>query len=260
MLDITRTIRPHLLPRRPKHVFPIDPVIQCVKPKLRLRFGLLTKLMSQKRNFPQRLAFGLGLGKLQLFRSGIFIQAAFPLSSISMSLLRPLRSTVITRFLATMGLSDSHQGPATSYLFLLAVPAPAGLPGSLTDLSTRAAPSHPEEPDDCSRPLLHRRFQASSFFGRLATLISCNEAETGSLALRLACSPCKASPVKLLPPTLARLLVERAIYKISSFQNIRSARLSLALRRTRRSRRKREISRKDAEAAKGQEKESKLLI
>jgi hypothetical protein len=33
----------------------------------------------------------------------------------------------------------------------------------------------------------------------------------------------------LPPPTLARLLAERAIYKISSFQNIRSARLSLAL-------------------------------
>ena len=53
----------------------------------------------------------------------------------------------------------------------------------------------------------------------------------GSLALRLACSPCKASPVELLPLSLARLLVERAIYKISSFQNIRSARLILALQR-----------------------------
>lgn len=113
----------------------------------------------------------------------------------------------------------------------MAVSAPAGLPGSSTDLSTRAAPSHPEEPDDCFCPLLHRRFQASSFFGRLATPTSCHEAETGSLALRLACSPCKASPVELLPLTLARLLVERAIYKISSFQNIRSARLILALRR-----------------------------
>ena len=102
-----------------------------------------------------------------------------------------------------------------------------------TDLSTRAAPSHPEEPDDCFCPLLHRRFQASSFFGRLATPTSRHEAETGSLALRLACSPCKASPVELLPLTLARLLVERAIYKISSFQNIRSARLILALRRRR---------------------------
>ena len=54
------------------------------------------------------------------------------------------------------------QGPTTGYLFPVAVPAPAGLPGSSTDLSTRAAPSHPEQPGDCSCPLLHRRFQASS--------------------------------------------------------------------------------------------------
>jgi len=35
--------------------------------------------------------------------------------------------------------------------------------------------------------------------------------------------------VELLPLTLAWLLAERAIYKISSFQNIRSARIILAL-------------------------------
>jgi hypothetical protein len=54
------------------------------------------------------------------------------------------------------------QQPTTGYLFPVAVCAPAGLPGSSTDLSTRAAPSHPEQPGDCSCPLLHRRFQASS--------------------------------------------------------------------------------------------------
>src|SRR5262245_9131498 len=156
------TIRSHFLPGRPKHIAPIDPVIQCIKPKLRLRLGLLTKLMSQKRKFPQSHTINLTLGKLQLSRSGIFIQAAFPLSSVSLSSLRPLRSTVITRFFATTGLSDSRQGPAKSYLFPLTVIAPAGLPGSSADLFTRAALSHPEESDDCSRPLLHRRFQASS--------------------------------------------------------------------------------------------------
>jgi hypothetical protein len=96
-----------------------------------------------------------------------------------MSLLRPLRSTAVTRFFATMGLSDSQQGPTKSYLFLSAAPAPAGLPGSLTDLSTRAVPSHPEEPDDCFCPLLDRRFQASSFLGRLATPTLRHEAENG---------------------------------------------------------------------------------
>ena len=140
--------------------------------------------MSQKRKFPRILSFGPRLGKFQFFRSGIFIQAAFPLSSISISSLRPLGSTVITRFLATMGPSDSRQGPAKSYLFPTAVYAPAGLPGSLTDLSTRAALSYPEEPDDCSRPLLRRRFQASSSLADWPLLFSV----TRPKQVRLRCS------------------------------------------------------------------------
>src|SRR6266542_809195 len=122
--------------------------------------------MSQKRNFPQSRLLTSALQHrfflLRLFRSGNFFQADLPLSYISASSLRPLCSTVITRFSATMGLSDSPQGPVASYLFPLTVSAPAGLPGSSTDLSTRAAPSHPEESGDCFCPLLHRRFQASS--------------------------------------------------------------------------------------------------
>jgi hypothetical protein len=122
--------------------------------------------MSQKRNFPQILACAIPLrfhtGWLQFFRSGTSVQAVLPLSSISTSMFRPLRSTVVTRFFATMGLSDSRQEPVPGYLFPLTVCAPVGLPGSSTDLSTRAAPSHPEQPGDCLYPLLHRRFQASS--------------------------------------------------------------------------------------------------
>src|SRR5207249_1709468 len=128
----------------------------------------------------------------------------------------------------------SRQGPTKSYLFLLAVLAPAGLPGSFADLCTRAAPFHPEEPNDCSCPLLHRQFQTSSSLADWPLLFSVTRPKTGSLALRLACSPCKASPAELLPLTLARLLVERATYKISSFQNIRSARLILALQSSQR--------------------------
>ena len=72
-----------------------------------------------------------------------------------------------------MGLSDSPQGPVASYLFPLTVSAPAGLPGSSTDLSTRAAPSHPEESGDCFCPLLHRRFQASSTWVDWPLLLFC---------------------------------------------------------------------------------------
>ena len=84
-----------------------------------------------------------------------------------------------------MGLSDSRQEPATGYLFLLAVSAPASLPGSSTDLSTRAAPSHPEElSDDCSRPLLHLRLRRIHHSLADWPLLSC---VTGPKRVRLRC-------------------------------------------------------------------------
>ena len=87
-----------------------------------------------------------------------------------------------------------------------------GLPGSwLADLSPCAVPNHPGEPGGCSRPLLHHRRQASSPSGRLAALTLRNEAESGSLALRLTDSLRQASLGGLLRSTLARLPVEWAI-------------------------------------------------
>ncbi len=65
--------------------------------------------------------------------------------------------------------------------------------------------------------------------GRLAASPLRNEAKTGSLALRLTCSPHQASSGRLLCRTLAWLLVERAIYKGNSFQFTRTPRLILAL-------------------------------
>src|SRR6266849_4448718 len=65
--------------------------------------------------------------------------------------------------------------------------------------------------------------------GRLAAPALRNEAKTGSLALRLTCSPHQASSGRLLCRTLVWLLVERAIYKVNSFQFTRTARLILAL-------------------------------
>jgi len=66
-------------------------------------------------------------------------------------------------------------------------------------------------------------------YGRLAAPSLHNEAESGSLALRLTGSPREASPHGLLRLTLARLPVEWAINRVSSFQLTRSARLILAL-------------------------------
>ena len=99
-------------------------------------------------------------------RSGIYTQAVLLASYRSMLASRPLRSTVITRFPATMSLSDSRSEPACSYVFPQAVggspTTQPGLPGSSTNLSTRAVPFHPGESDDCMHPLLHRRWQASA--------------------------------------------------------------------------------------------------
>ena len=61
-----------------------------------------------------------------------------------------------------------------------------------------------------------------------------NEAESGSLALRLADSPPEASPLGLLQAALGRLSLEWAIERMNSFQFIRSARLCLAHPRARR--------------------------
>jgi hypothetical protein len=77
-------------------------------------------------------------------------------------------------------------------------------------------------------------------FGSLATLDEVHEADSGSLALRLAgslpeASPARSlrpSPARSLRPTLGSLPAERAIRRITSFQMTRSARLRLAHRMT----------------------------
>ena len=106
----------------------------------------------------------------------------------------PLRSTVVTRFFATMGESDSLPGPLTNFGFPYmaaseSLPVPQGLPGSSTHPSVRAAPYHPEQPGECMRSSLPHRCQASPFSGRVAVCFQCNEAELGSLALQPARSP-----------------------------------------------------------------------
>jgi hypothetical protein len=134
-----------------------------------------------------------------------------------------------------MGLSDSRLRPTPGYLFPRLVLAAAGLPGSSTDLSSRAAPFHPVQPDNCSYPFLHCRFwlHRSLADWPLQPCVT-RPFWVRVSSLRLASSPHKASPARLLVLSLARLLVQRAIDKISSFQNIRSARLILALQRTQR--------------------------
>src|SRR5947199_7818493 len=76
-------------------------------------------------------------------------------------------------------------------------PALPGLPGSSTDLSLRAVPYYPGRSDEC---LLIASPPISGFiiFGRLATSNLRHEAESGSLALRLAGSLPRFPPDRLL--------------------------------------------------------------
>src|ERR1035438_4979516 len=76
----------HPFPCRFQHIAPINPVVQSVKPELRLLLGLLTQLLSQQREFvwgsvSTRL-FIQGFDMLPFSRSRIFVQAVL-LSSYS---------------------------------------------------------------------------------------------------------------------------------------------------------------------------------
>ena len=147
---------------------------------------------------------------------------------------RPLRSTVVTRFLANMGRSDSRRDhPTVIYSRrTLADATSPGLPGSSTDLSSRAVSYHPGRFDGCTHPLLPHRCQASPLCGGLATFHCLTGPNQVRLRYGLRVRPSKASPEGLLPLALAGLLVERVIYKVNSFQFTRSTRLVLALPRS----------------------------
>ena len=121
---------------------------------------------------------------------------------------RPLRSTGITRFpryyepvrLPTQP-TDGYVFPPIAEAITLAAP---DLPGSSTDLSTRAVPYHPDEPGGINGSLTPPPAAGFAQSGRLADSQKCNEAESGSLALRLARSLGGAS-ARRLPERAARV-------------------------------------------------------
>ena len=152
---------------------------------------------------------------------------------------RPLRSTIITRFSATMGLSDSRPMSPHGYLFpqcagRVAASTPPGLPGSSTNLSLRAVPNHPGKPGDVMLPLysltggrLHHLRQA----GRLPTHVTRPNrvhfrygSQVRFARLRL---------TGLLRCSLAQLHVERVIHMVDSFHSTRFASFTGAPKRVR---------------------------
>ena len=94
-----------------------------------------------------------------------FRQSAF-LSFVANAIpVRPLRSTRVTRLPRYYEPVRLPTSPPGGYVFPPAVEgitlAMPGLPGSSANLSARAVPSHPDEPDGFFGSLLLRRWQAS---------------------------------------------------------------------------------------------------
>jgi hypothetical protein len=149
---------------------------------------------------------------------------------------RPLRSTVVTRFLATMSLSDSRPEPfprlwiPSGRWFWFPFPALPGLPGSSTVLSLRAVPNHPGRPGGC---LLVASPPVTGFItlGRLAT--SNSVTRPNRVRLRYGSQVCFPGfhQRDCSLPLRFRYMYERAIYMVNSFQFTRSARLSLVFQR-----------------------------
>ncbi len=164
--------------------------VEGIKPKQRLLLGLAAQLPSQKRDLFRHAGFGV-IPLRHSFRSGAFMaQSGSPFFDRNMTEVRPLCSTGVTplprcygpRRLPTVAdrqVIDSL--PASSF-----VDTTSGLPGSLTDLSPRALPNHPERSGGRIRSLLLHRWQASPSPGDWPPPFKCNEAESGSLTPGLA--------------------------------------------------------------------------
>jgi hypothetical protein len=101
----------------------------------------------------------------------------------------------------------------------------SGIPGSLLTCRRPLSPLTPGSP-----AAAHARYFTTGYrFHRLREpdhYRMFHEAETGSLALRLTSSPSRASTTRLPPSPPSRFHGERAIAMVSSFQLIRSTKLT----------------------------------
>ena len=107
-------------------------------------------------------------------------------------------------------------------------PCLAGPPRFLDRSVPTRRPLTPRRAQRVHTPVASTLMAGFAILGRVAALTSVHEADSGSLALRLAGSLPEASPTGSLRRTLGSLPAERAIRRITSFQVTRSARLGLA--------------------------------
>ena len=132
----------------------------------------------------------------------------------------------------SMGLSDSRQGRSTGYVFPPRVARFRSLPGRVSQaprlIFPRALPpTTPEGPLAASACCFTSGLvwlHPSRRTGHLRIPI---EAESGSLTLRLACSPLPIRQIDFSTPRWPGYMSEQAIYMVNSFQFTKSARLIL---------------------------------
>jgi len=132
-----------------------------------------------------------------------------------------------------MGLSDSRRNPCAvidSHARLGFAPIPPGLPGSSTDLFTRADPNHPGRPSECL-PVASPLVSGFILVGGLATFVFLSR--PNRVYLRCGSRVCPYQGFAIMDYSTPRLLgymSEQAIYMVNTFQFTRSARLILAHR------------------------------
>ena len=168
------------------------------------------------------------------FRSGSFDQAGLLPSYNDVFTVRPLRSTVVTRFLATMSPSDFRPEPRQG----LFIPPeccrcrhPAGSPRFLDRPFRTRCPYLPRETEQVLSLIASLSLAGFTISERMAISILRNGATFGSLLLRLMRSPHRTPHPGSPRRTPIWLPVERAINRTTSFQVVRATRLGLAYRR-----------------------------
>src|SRR5450759_2656333 len=185
----------HQPPRGRQHVGPIDPVVQRVKPELRLLLGLLTQLPSQFGDLQRQDDSRLHLQKIRRlvlghwsaasFRRGTFVQAVLLTSVGNTNPVGALRSTGVTPLLRSYGPLRLPARPVGGYGFPLPVdPAPypdARSPRRVSQVPCRSFDARRPVPPRGARPLptlvASRPVSGFNTSGRLATPACCNEAE-----------------------------------------------------------------------------------
>jgi hypothetical protein len=133
----------------------------------------------------------------------------------------PFAPRPLPRFFATMNLSDS-QPVHWQVIYSLPSFGPVSLPNrwvSQFPLPILPCALPPFTPRGLTTALSASSSSVAGFnlSGSLATSALCNEAVSGLLSLRLACSPSNASPYKSPRTAHGQLPVER-YYKVNSFQ------------------------------------------